>query len=83
MFGLSSDIVFQLSVIYKLYRQVLTPVNKFQLLLKLEILEKLRLITFHKRQHKERAPLELVDTSSGEVLMTLNHKVSKMKTLIP
>jgi hypothetical protein len=46
-FGLSSD-TFQLSIIYKSYRQVLTPVNNSQLLLKLEILDKLRLVTFHK-----------------------------------
>jgi hypothetical protein len=30
------------------YRQVLTPVNTSQLLLKLESLDKLRLVTFHK-----------------------------------
>ncbi len=42
------QIVFQLQVTYKLYRQVLTPVNNSQLLLKLEILDKLRLVTFHK-----------------------------------
>ncbi len=39
--------VFQLSVINKSYRQVLTPVNKSQLLLKLPILDKFRLETFH------------------------------------
>jgi hypothetical protein len=39
---------FKLQVIYKSYRQVLTPVNNAQLLLKLEILDKLRLVTFHK-----------------------------------
>jgi hypothetical protein len=49
-FGLPSDTLFQLSVIYKLYRQVLTPVNNSQLLLKLKILDKLRLVTFHKWQ---------------------------------
>jgi hypothetical protein len=43
----SSNIVFQLQVIYKSYRQVLTPVNYSQLLLKLEILDKFRLVTFH------------------------------------
>jgi hypothetical protein len=53
-FGLSSDIVFQLSVIYKSYRQVLTPITNFQFLLKLEILGKLRLFTFHKWQHKRK-----------------------------
>jgi len=40
-FGLSSDTLFQLSVIYKQCRQVLTPVNNSQLLLKLEILDHL------------------------------------------
>ena len=40
-----NDCIFQ--VIYKLCRQVLTPVNNSQLLLKLEILDKLRLVTFH------------------------------------
>ncbi len=43
----SSDIVFQLQVNYKSYKQVLTPVNNSQLLLKLEILDKLKLVTFH------------------------------------
>jgi hypothetical protein len=78
-FGLFSDTSFQLSVIYKSYRQVLTPINNSQFLLKLEILGKLRLVTFHKWQHKESATLELVHTSSGEmqVLMTLIHKASK------
>jgi hypothetical protein len=58
--------------------------NNSQLLLKLEILDKLRLVTFHKRQYKESATLELVHTSSGEVqvLMTLIHNMSKMKMLI-
>jgi hypothetical protein len=32
---------------FKSYRQVLTPVNNSQLLLKMEILDKLRLVTFH------------------------------------
>ncbi len=31
------------------YSQVLIPVNNFQLLLKLEILDKVRLVTFHKK----------------------------------
>ncbi len=39
---------FRLQVIDKLYRQVLTPVNNSQLLLKLEILDKFILVTFHK-----------------------------------
>jgi len=48
-FGLSSDILFQLGVIYKSYRQVLIPVNISHLLVKVAILDKLRLATFHKR----------------------------------
>jgi hypothetical protein len=58
--------------------------NNSQLLLKLEILDKLRLVMFHKWQYKESATLELVHTSSGEVqvLMTLIHNMSKMKMLI-
>jgi hypothetical protein len=46
---------FKLQVIDKSYRQVLTPVNNSQLLLKLEIPDKLRLVTFLKTQHKETA----------------------------
>ncbi len=83
LFGLSLQILLsQLRIIYMSYRQVLTPVNNTHLLLKLEILDKLRLVTFHKRQHKESATLELVHTSSREtrVLMTLTHKM--LKTLI-
>ncbi len=38
---------FQLQVIDKSYRQVLTPVNNSQLLLKLEFQDKLRLVTLH------------------------------------
>jgi hypothetical protein len=40
---------FKLQVIHKSYRQVLTPVNTSQLLLKLESLDKLRLVTFLKK----------------------------------
>jgi hypothetical protein len=41
-------VYFRLYVSNKSYRQVLTPVNNSQLLLKLEILDKFRLVTFHK-----------------------------------
>ncbi len=41
-------IVFQLGVICKSYRQVLTPINNSQLLLKLPILDKFRLATLQK-----------------------------------
>jgi hypothetical protein len=40
------------NVIDKSYRQVLTQVNNSQLLLKLEIIDKFRLVTNHKIQHK-------------------------------
>jgi hypothetical protein len=77
-FFISSDTLFQLRDVYESYRQVLTPVNNSELLLKLEILDKLRLVTFHKQQNKESATLKMVHTSSGEmrVLVTLIHKVS-------
>jgi len=83
-FVLSSYTLFQLHILYKSYRQILTPVINFRLLLKLEILDKLRNVTFHKRPHKESAMLELVHTNSREiqVLMSLTHKASEMKTLI-
>jgi hypothetical protein len=83
-FVLSSYTLFQLHILYKSYRQILTPVINFRLLLKLEILDKLRNVTFHKRPHKESAMLELVHTSSREiqVLMALTHKASEMKTLV-
>jgi hypothetical protein len=42
-----SDALFQLSVIYKSYRQLLTLVDNSQLLLKLPILDKFRLVAFH------------------------------------
>jgi hypothetical protein len=45
-FGLFQMLYFQLIVIYILYRQVLTPVNNLQLLLRLPILDKFRLATF-------------------------------------
>jgi len=69
-----------LRIIYVLYRHVLTPVNNAQLILKLEILDKLRLVTFNKWQHKQSVTLELVHTSSREtqILVTLTHKTLKM-----
>jgi hypothetical protein len=46
-FGVVPTNVFQLSVIYKSFRLVLTPILNSQLLLKLSFLDKLRLATFH------------------------------------
>ncbi len=48
LFGVVPINVFQLSVIYKSYRQVLTPIHNSQLLLKLPMLDKFRLATLHK-----------------------------------
>jgi hypothetical protein len=66
------------NVMDKSYRQVLTPVNNSQLLLKQEIIDKFRLVTNHKVQHKEDLQHFLVHTGSREkgVLVTLNHRVS-------
>jgi hypothetical protein len=52
IFGFSILLFTAFNVIDKSYRQVLTPVNNSQLLLKLEILDKFRLVTNHKIQHK-------------------------------
>jgi hypothetical protein len=52
MFGFSILYFTTFNVIDKSYRQVLTPVNNSQLLLKLEILDKFRLVTYNKIQHK-------------------------------
>jgi len=50
LFGL----FFRYCISAKCYLQViLTSTDNSQLLLQLEILDKLRLVTFHKRQHKE------------------------------
>ncbi len=51
LFGWIFNIVFQ--ALGKSYRQVLTPVNNSQLLLYQEILDKFRIVTFHKIQYKE------------------------------
>ncbi len=50
----SSDTVFQLQVIGKSYRQVLTLINNSQLLLKLEILDKFILVTFHNTHNTKK-----------------------------
>ncbi len=78
MFGFSIVIFTAFDVIDKSYRRVLTMINNSQLLLKLEILDKFRLVTNHKTQYKENLQHYLVHTSSGEtgVLMTLNHRAS-------
>ena len=47
LFGIVQINVFQLSVIYKWYRQVLTSIHNFHFLLKLTILDKFRVETFH------------------------------------
>jgi len=46
-FGVAQINVFQLSDIYKSYRQVLTHIHNSQLLLKLPILDKFRLETLY------------------------------------
>jgi hypothetical protein len=46
-FGLLQMLYFDSNVIEKSYRQVLTPVNNSQLILKLEIPDKFRLVTLH------------------------------------
>jgi hypothetical protein len=48
MFGFSILLFTAFNVDDNSYRQVLTPVNNSQLLLKLEILDKFRLVTNHK-----------------------------------
>ncbi len=69
---LGPDALFQLSVIYKSCRQALTPVNNSQHLLKLPILDKFRLGTFHTCATQRNYNIR---TGSGEmrVLMTLIH----------
>ncbi len=53
MFGFSILLFIAFNVDDKSYRQVLTPVNNTQLLLKPEILDKFRLVTNHKFKPKE------------------------------
>jgi hypothetical protein len=76
-FGLLQMLYFHSNVIGKSYKQVLTPFNNSQLLLKLEIPDKFRLVTNPKIQHKGNQHF-LVHTGTGEmgVLMTLNHRAS-------
>ncbi len=69
--------VFKLGVIYMSHRQVST-------IMKLPILDKLKLATFHKgATHKETTVSKLIKTSSGEmqVLMTLN-RAAPLKTSV-
>ncbi len=47
MFGISPIDVFQFDVIAMSQRQVQTPIHNYQLLLKLPILDRFRLATFH------------------------------------
>jgi hypothetical protein len=72
MFGFLILYFTAFNVIDKSYRQALIPINNSQLLLKLEILDKFRLVTNRKIQHKENLQHYLGHTSSGEmeVLMT-------------
>jgi hypothetical protein len=72
----SSILYFRLQVIYKSYRQLLTLITNFQLLLKLEILDKLRLVTSHKNTTQRKHNILTGSISIGEmgVPMTLNHR---------
>jgi hypothetical protein len=65
------------NVIDKSYTQVLTPVNNSQLLLKLVILNKFRLVTFHSLATQRNLYIKLVHTSLGEmrVIITLIYNV--------
>jgi hypothetical protein len=80
----SSDIVFQLQVIDKLYRQVLTPVNNSQLLLNMEILDKLRIVTFHTMatQRKCNVIIGSDQFRRNETSHDLDSQSIKMKTPI-
>jgi hypothetical protein len=49
---------FWLQDIYKSYRQILNEILNFQLLLKREILDKLRLVTSYKMQYKENTTFD-------------------------
>jgi hypothetical protein len=74
----SSILYFRLYVIDKSYRQVLTPDNNSQLLLKLEILDKFRIVTVQKNTTQRNYNILTVSYCPGEmgVLMTLNHRAS-------
>ncbi len=80
----SSKIVFQLQVIDKSYRQVLTPVNNSQLLLKLEILDKIRLVTFHttETQRKCHVVTGSYQFRRNESSHDLDSQCVKMKMLV-
>ncbi len=52
MFGFSILLFTAFNCDDKSYRQELTPINNSQLLLKLEILDKFRLVTNHGFKHK-------------------------------
>jgi len=73
LFGLLQLFYFHFNVIDKFYRQVLTPVNISQLLLKLVILYKFRLVPFHTLATQRNYNMKLVYNSLGEtrVIMTL------------
>jgi hypothetical protein len=75
MFGFSILLFAAFNVVDKSYRQVLTPVNNFQLILKLEILDKFRFVTNLKYNTKETATFSNSYRYRRKgVLMTLNHK---------
>jgi hypothetical protein len=78
MFGFSILLFTAFNVDDKYYRQVLTQVNYSQLLLKLEILDKFRLVTTHQNTTQRKLQHFLVYTSTREtgVLMTLKHRAS-------
>ncbi len=81
MFGWVLQIYFKLQVIYKSCRQVLTSSNNSQLLLKLDILDKLRLVTKTTVQRQRKLQHFLVCSGMQETgdSTTLNHCVSEQQ----
>jgi hypothetical protein len=75
-FGLLMMLYLHSSVIDKSYRQVLTPVKNSQLLLKLAILDKFGLGTFHTLATQKKLLHKTIYTGLGDkrVLVTLIHK---------
>jgi hypothetical protein len=84
LFGLFRCLFSASSVIYKSYRQILTPVDNLQHLLRLPIFDKTRLVAFHKTTTHRNYTNWFLPVSEKRVLMTgdLDSLHAVLKTIV-
>ncbi len=82
LFGLFILLFSASSVYYKSYRQVLTPINNLQRLLRLSIFDKIRLVAFHKKASQRNYTNWFLPDRENESAHDLDSLHALTKTII-